>query len=169
MPVEGICVRVSAMRCHTQALTIKLKDDIPLSEIERVIAGGNSWVKVIPNERELLDQGARSRSGQRNNEHSHRPVAQNCHGRGVSIRIYGRRSVVVGRRGALTTHDALPAWRSRCPEHFDRRAFLTQDGPDRHIRESARCTRGGIGAPLLLAADQNQYAPRIEQGAQIQT
>ncbi len=52
VPVEGICVRVSAMRCHSQALTIKLKDDIPLSEIERVIAGGNSWVKVIPNERD---------------------------------------------------------------------------------------------------------------------
>jgi aspartate-semialdehyde dehydrogenase len=52
VPIEGICVRVSAMRCHSQALTIKLKGDIPLREIERVIAGGNSWVKVIPNERE---------------------------------------------------------------------------------------------------------------------
>jgi aspartate-semialdehyde dehydrogenase len=52
VPVEGICVRVSAMRCHSQALTIKLKHDIPLREIERVIAGGNPWVKVIPNDRE---------------------------------------------------------------------------------------------------------------------
>src|SRR5277367_2956669 len=52
VPVEGICVRVSAMRCHSQALTIKLKGDIPLREIERVIAGGNSWVKVIPNDRD---------------------------------------------------------------------------------------------------------------------
>lgn len=52
VPVEGICVRVSAMRCHSQALTIKLRDDVPLAEIERLIAGGNDWVKVIPNERE---------------------------------------------------------------------------------------------------------------------
>ena len=52
VPVEGICVRVSAMRCHSQALTIKLKRNLPLAEIERLIAGGNDWVKVIPNERE---------------------------------------------------------------------------------------------------------------------
>jgi aspartate-semialdehyde dehydrogenase len=52
IPVEGICVRVSAMRCHSQALTIKLKREVPLAEIEALIAGGNEWVKVIPNERE---------------------------------------------------------------------------------------------------------------------
>ena len=51
VPVEGICVRVSAMRCHSQALTIKLKRDIPLRQIEELIAGGDSWVKVIPNDR----------------------------------------------------------------------------------------------------------------------
>jgi aspartate-semialdehyde dehydrogenase len=52
VPVEGICVRVSAMRCHSQALTIKLKHDVPLAEVERLIAAGNDWVKVVPNERE---------------------------------------------------------------------------------------------------------------------
>ena len=52
VPVEGICVRVSAMRCHSQALTIKLRRDIPLADIEAIIAGGNSWVRVIPNQRE---------------------------------------------------------------------------------------------------------------------
>ena len=52
VPVEGICVRVSAMRCHSQALTIKLKRDIPLREVEQLIASGNSWVRVVPNERE---------------------------------------------------------------------------------------------------------------------
>jgi aspartate-semialdehyde dehydrogenase len=52
VPVEGICVRVSAMRCHSQALTIKLRRDLPLPEIERLIAAGNDWVKVVPNERE---------------------------------------------------------------------------------------------------------------------
>jgi aspartate-semialdehyde dehydrogenase len=57
IPVEGICVRVSAMRCHSQALTIKLKRDIPLAEIEKVIAGGNEWVRVIPNERDASIKG----------------------------------------------------------------------------------------------------------------
>jgi aspartate-semialdehyde dehydrogenase len=52
VPVEGICVRVSAMRCHSQALTIKLTRDIPLAEIESLIAGGNDWVRVVRNDRE---------------------------------------------------------------------------------------------------------------------
>ena len=52
VPVEGICVRVGAMRCHSQALTIKLKSDLPLPEIERLIAGANPWVRVVKNERE---------------------------------------------------------------------------------------------------------------------
>ena len=52
VPVEGICVRVSAMRCHSQALTIKLKRDLPLAEIERMLAGANPWVRVVPNDRE---------------------------------------------------------------------------------------------------------------------
>lgn len=52
IPVEGICVRVGAMRCHSQALTIKLTRDITLRDIEQVIATGNEWVRVIPNDRE---------------------------------------------------------------------------------------------------------------------
>jgi aspartate-semialdehyde dehydrogenase len=52
VPVEGICVRVGAMRCHSQALAIKLRRDLPLAEIERIVAGANEWVRVIPNERE---------------------------------------------------------------------------------------------------------------------
>jgi aspartate-semialdehyde dehydrogenase len=52
IPVEGICVRVGAMRCHSQAMTIKLKRDLPLPEIERLIAGGNEWVRLVPNTRE---------------------------------------------------------------------------------------------------------------------
>jgi aspartate-semialdehyde dehydrogenase len=50
--VEGLCVRIGAMRCHSQALTLKLKKDVPLSDIERLLAGGNAWVKVVPNTRE---------------------------------------------------------------------------------------------------------------------
>jgi len=52
IPVESICVRVGAMRCHSQALTIKLKKDLPLDEIEAIIAAGNEWVRVVPNTRE---------------------------------------------------------------------------------------------------------------------
>lgn len=50
--VDGICVRVGAMRCHSQALTIKLRRDLSLAEIEALVAGHNPWVKVVPNERE---------------------------------------------------------------------------------------------------------------------
>jgi len=52
IPVEGICVRIGAMRCHSQAMTIKLRRDIPLADIERIIAGGNEWVRLVPNTRE---------------------------------------------------------------------------------------------------------------------
>ena len=52
VPVEGICVRVGAMRCHSQALTIKLTRDVPLAEIESLIAGGNPWVRVVSNDRD---------------------------------------------------------------------------------------------------------------------
>ena len=52
LPVDGVCVRIGAMRCHSQALTLKLTRDVPLSEIERLLAGANDWVRVIPNERE---------------------------------------------------------------------------------------------------------------------
>lgn len=53
VPVDGLCVRVGAMRCHSQAMTIKLKKDIPVSEVEGVLAQANDWVKVIPNDRYL--------------------------------------------------------------------------------------------------------------------
>jgi aspartate-semialdehyde dehydrogenase len=52
VPVDGLCVRVGAMRCHSQALTIKLKKDVPLDEIEGIIAATNQWAKVVPNNRE---------------------------------------------------------------------------------------------------------------------
>jgi len=52
IPVDGICVRVGAMRCHSQALTVKLRRDVPLGEIEGMIAEGNEWVRVVPNRAE---------------------------------------------------------------------------------------------------------------------
>jgi aspartate-semialdehyde dehydrogenase len=51
-PIDSLCIRVGAMRCHSQALTIKLKKDVPLADIEAIIANDNEWVRVIPNERE---------------------------------------------------------------------------------------------------------------------
>lgn len=53
IPVDGLCVRIGAMRCHSLALTIKLKKDLPLSEIESIIRSGNDWVKFVPNDREI--------------------------------------------------------------------------------------------------------------------
>lgn len=54
--IDGICVRVGAMRCHSQALTVKMTKDVPLKEIEQMIAGANDWVKVVPNQREATIQ-----------------------------------------------------------------------------------------------------------------
>lgn len=52
IPIDGICVRIGALRCHSQAFTIKLKQDLPLEEIEQILASHNSWVKVIKNNKE---------------------------------------------------------------------------------------------------------------------
>jgi len=49
IPVDGICVRVGAMRCHSQALTIKLTRDVPVGDLEQLIANDNPWVKLVPN------------------------------------------------------------------------------------------------------------------------
>ena len=53
IPIDGLCVRVGAMRCHSQALTIKMTKDVPLDEIHGLIAAHNQWVKVVPNDREI--------------------------------------------------------------------------------------------------------------------
>ncbi|WP_107874069.1 aspartate-semialdehyde dehydrogenase [Neisseria weaveri] len=50
--IDGLCVRVGAMRCHSQAITLKLKKDLPVEEIEKLLASANDWVKVIPNKKE---------------------------------------------------------------------------------------------------------------------
>lgn len=53
IPIDGQCVRIGAMRCHSQGLTIKLRKDVGLTELENIIASHNQWVKVVPNEREI--------------------------------------------------------------------------------------------------------------------
>jgi aspartate-semialdehyde dehydrogenase len=52
VPVDGICVRVGTMRCHSQALCIKLTKDVSLSEIEKMLANANEWVRVVPNDKD---------------------------------------------------------------------------------------------------------------------
>jgi aspartate-semialdehyde dehydrogenase len=56
VPVDGFCVRVGAMRCHSQALLFKLKKDVPLADVEAMIAADNAWVKLVPNTREASMQ-----------------------------------------------------------------------------------------------------------------
>jgi aspartate-semialdehyde dehydrogenase len=51
VPIDGTCVRIGAMRCHSQGLTIKLRKDVPLDEIVQMVGSANAWVRVIPNER----------------------------------------------------------------------------------------------------------------------
>lgn len=52
-PIDGICVRIGAMRCHSQAMTIKLNKDVPLDEIDHILAEANDWIKVVANDRDI--------------------------------------------------------------------------------------------------------------------
>ncbi len=56
IPVDGLCVRIGAMRCHSQALTVKLRKDVPLDEVSDILASANQWVRVVPNEREISER-----------------------------------------------------------------------------------------------------------------
>ena len=56
IPIDGLCVRIGAMRCHSQGLTVKLKKNVPMGDIESMLASANDWVKVIPNEREASER-----------------------------------------------------------------------------------------------------------------
>lgn len=53
IPVDGLCVRIGALRCHSQAFTLKLKKDLPVAEIESLLAAHNEWVRVVPNDRDI--------------------------------------------------------------------------------------------------------------------
>jgi aspartate-semialdehyde dehydrogenase len=53
IPIDGLCVRIGAMRCHSQALTIKLTKNVPLDEIHDMLASANQWAKVVPNDRDI--------------------------------------------------------------------------------------------------------------------
>jgi aspartate-semialdehyde dehydrogenase len=53
IPMDGLCIRIGSMRCHSQALTVKLTRDVPLPEVETILASAHEWVRVIPNEKEI--------------------------------------------------------------------------------------------------------------------
>jgi len=52
LPIDGLCVRIGAMRCHSQAVTIKLAKQVPIAEVEQIIAAAHPWIRIVPNERE---------------------------------------------------------------------------------------------------------------------
>jgi aspartate-semialdehyde dehydrogenase len=56
IPIDGLCVRVGAMRCHSQGLTVKLRRDVPMADVEAILASANDWVQVVPNEREASER-----------------------------------------------------------------------------------------------------------------
>ena len=56
VPIDGLCVRVGSMRCHSQGLTIKLRRDVPMADVEAMLTAGNAWVDVVPNEREASER-----------------------------------------------------------------------------------------------------------------
>jgi aspartate-semialdehyde dehydrogenase len=56
IPIDGLCVRIGAMRCHSQGLTVKLKKNVPLDEVHDILAQANDWVKVVPNAREISER-----------------------------------------------------------------------------------------------------------------
>jgi aspartate-semialdehyde dehydrogenase len=56
IPIDGLCVRIGAMRCHSQAMTIKLKREVPIGEVEAILASANDWVKVVPNDKPVTVQ-----------------------------------------------------------------------------------------------------------------
>lgn len=104
--VDGLCVRIGAMRCHSQALTIKLKKDVPLDEIGDILKSHNPWAKVVPNTREdsVRDLTPAAVSGSLTVPVGR--LAQARHGRRISFRFHGRGPVVVGGCRTVASHVA---------------------------------------------------------------
>jgi hypothetical protein len=113
VPVDGFCVRVGAMRCHSQALTFKLKKDVPLADIEAMIAADNAWVKVVPNTREATMRDLTPVAVTGTMTIPVGPPAQAGHGPGIPGRLHHRRPAAVGRGRAAAPHAAHPAARCR--------------------------------------------------------
>ena len=107
VPVDGICVRVGTMRCHSQGLCIKLKKDVPLAEIEQ-IAGRQQSLGARDSERQgIVGALPHADGGFRHAERAHRPPAQTESRPGISRRVYRGRSVALGRGRAAAAHAAI--------------------------------------------------------------
>jgi hypothetical protein len=104
-PIDGTCVRIGSMRCHSQGLTIKLQArPARLDEIAEMLADANDWVRVIPNEREQTIAELSPAAVTGTLACAGRAPAQDEHGAGVPLRLHGRRPVAVGGRGAAAAH-----------------------------------------------------------------
>jgi len=107
--VEGICVRVSAMRCHSQALTIKLKRDIPLAEIEKFDRGRQRMGQGDSERARCFDQGPVAGSGERSDDRAHRSLAQLSMGGEYLAAFTVGDQLALGRRRAAAPDYAIPA------------------------------------------------------------
>ena len=117
--VEGLCVRIGAMRCHSQALTIKLKRDLPLNEIESLLAGANRWVRVVPNRR---DESIAGLSPALVNGTLHIPIGRLrklAMGPEVSFGLHRGRSIALGSGRTLAPHAADPGRQARLMSWID--------------------------------------------------
>jgi aspartate-semialdehyde dehydrogenase len=109
IPVDGICVRVGAMRCHSQALTIKLKRDVPIADIEHLLANDNPWVKLVPNTKADDSRPAHPGCRFRGSHRSRRSRAQDEAGSAVPLGVHLWRPAPLGRCRAPAAHAAHPA------------------------------------------------------------
>jgi aspartate-semialdehyde dehydrogenase len=96
IPVDGLCVRIGAMRCHSQAMTIKLTGDVPLDEISGMLAAHNDWVRVVPNQREITLKELTPVAVTGTIVCARRPSAQAQHGASLSIGVHRWRSTALG-------------------------------------------------------------------------
>ena len=111
VPIDGLCVRIGAMRCHSQALTIKLKQNVPLDEIESMLEQANPWSRVIPNERDITAQELTPAKITGTLSVPVGRLRKMNMGPEYSVCIYCRRPAVVGRGRTIAADAGDPAER----------------------------------------------------------
>ena len=127
VPIDGICVRVGAMRCHSQALTVKLRRDVPLDEVEQLIAGGNDWVTVVSNDKEATLRAAHADGGHRHAGCAGRPAEEAVDGPGVPRRRSPWAISCSGARPSRCAGCCGSSWRRRPPRHAKPSAARSPD------------------------------------------
>ena len=161
VPVDGICVRVGTMRCHSQGLCIKLKKDVPLAEIEHILAGANPWVRVIPNNKESTHALPDSDGGFRHAECAHRPHSQIENGATVFGRVHGGRSAPLGRRGTPAPHAGHFARPPRCLMSRPRNSLTDADSGAAESHAPRRIALADIVSAGLIATEYWAWHPPI--------